>query len=92
VTIGSTTERDWSTGSEDGSEHIIELAIWSREPGRRTIQGIAQAIAAALTAGPPTLAGHRLISLRHLSTEIGRERGQQLLRGSMRLRAVTEPL
>ena len=38
VTFGQSTARDWSTGSEAGSEHIVTLHVWSRQraSARRT--------------------------------------------------------
>ena len=30
VTFGQTTERDWSTGTDDGAEHVVTLHVWSR--------------------------------------------------------------
>jgi hypothetical protein len=35
VTFAGSSERDWSTGGEDGREHILTLHVWSRAGGRK---------------------------------------------------------
>ncbi len=35
VTFGQSSERDWSTGSDEGYEHLVTLHVWSRARGRR---------------------------------------------------------
>lgn len=91
VAIAQLTARDWSTGDTDGTEHGIVLNVWSREKGKREAEAIAGAVVAALHDKPLTLTGHRLVNLRHISSEMRREADGQSVRGSIRLRAVTEP-
>ena len=91
VAIAQLTARDWSTGDLDGTEHMLVLNVWSREKGKREAEEIAGAVVAALHDKPLTLTGHRLVNLRHVTSEIRREADGQSVRGSIRLRAVTEP-
>lgn len=34
LTFGQTTERDWSTGTDLGHEHLMTMHVWSRARGR----------------------------------------------------------
>src|SRR5262245_55579355 len=90
VTFGVSSVRDWSAGSEDGGEHIVTLQVWSKAAGRKEAEGIAEALRAALHDQAPALAGHHLVNLRHELTEIRREPDNEMYRGIVRLRAVTE--
>lgn len=92
VTIGISTERDWSTGGEPGSEHILTLNVWSRAAGRREAQSIATAVREALHNQALTLTAHRLVNLQHELSEVRRDVPSEMYRGVIRLRAVTEPL
>jgi hypothetical protein len=91
-TIGQTTERDWSTGTEDGREHTITLHVWSRAPGRRQVHEIAALLRATLHLAALPLTGHRLINLRHEFSEAHREPDGETYRALVRFRAVTESL
>jgi len=91
VAFGQLTVRDWSTGSEQGDEHNITLHVWSREPGHRQAHRIAEAIRDCLHEAALLIDGHRLINLRHETTELRREGGGERYRGFLRFRAVTEP-
>ena len=35
ITLGQSLVRDWSTGTEDGAEHLLTLHVWSRAGGSR---------------------------------------------------------
>ena len=56
VTFGQTTERDWSTGDEEGREHILTLHIWSQAAGRRQAEEVMAAVRAASQTDAPDLA------------------------------------
>ncbi|MBK9077729.1 MAG: DUF3168 domain-containing protein [Hyphomicrobium sp.] len=92
LTFGQTTERDWSTGTEGGSEHILTLHVWSRARGRKETDDVMAATEAALHDAVLTLDGHRLINLRHESSDARREADGETYHGVARYRAVTEPL
>ncbi|MEQ1717275.1 MAG: DUF3168 domain-containing protein [Hyphomicrobium sp.] len=92
ITFGQTTERDWSTGTEPGSEHAITLHVWSRAHGRKETDDIVAAARVALHDGALTLTGHRLVNLRHEFSDARRETDGEHFHGTARFRAVTEPL
>lgn len=92
LTFGQTTERDWSTGSEPGHEHIFTLHVWSRARGRKETDDVMAAAVAALHDSALTLDGHRLVNLRHEFSDARREPDGETYHGVARYRAVTEPL
>ena len=91
VTIGETAIRDWSTGTEEGGEHILTLHVWSRGAGRKEAQVIMDAVRAALHGAPLAVSGHLLINFRHELSEARRETDGETYHGLVRFRAVTEP-
>lgn len=92
LTFGQSSERDWSTGTDPGTEHVLTLHVWSKAAGRKEAQAIATAAEAALHDRTLTLAGHRLVNLRHEYSEVRREPDGETMHGIIRFRAVTEPL
>jgi hypothetical protein len=92
LTFGLSTERDWSTGGEEGMEHVLTLHVWSEAGGRKETHEIIGAVRAALHDAALALAGHRLVNLRHELTDARREPDGETYHGIVRLRAVTEPL
>ena len=92
VTLGQTVARDWSTGTEDGCEHLLTLHVWSRAEGRREVHELMSAVKTALHDHLLALEGHRLVNLRHELSEARRDADGETYHGIVRLRAVTEPL
>jgi hypothetical protein len=92
LTFGQTTERDWSTGTDPGHEHIFTLHVWSRARGRKETDDVMAAAKAALHDQALTLTGHRLVNLRHEFSDARREPDGETYHGVARYRAVTEPL
>jgi hypothetical protein len=91
VSIGATTANDWSTGTEDGTEHRVTLLAWSRGRGQSECHAIAEAIRAALNDAALALDGHTLVNLHFESADTRREADGITWRGTIRFRAVTEP-
>lgn len=91
VTFGPATVRDWSTGTEAGSEHAFLLRAWSKSGGEKHAHLILEAIRAALHDTPLTLDGHHLVSLRHDLSDVMRDAGGETYHGAARFRAVIEP-
>ena len=91
VTLGATTERDWSTATEDGAEHIVTLHVWSRKAGRKEAREIMEAMKGVLHDRPLAVDGHRLVNLRHEFSEARRDADGETYHGIVRYRAVTEP-
>ncbi len=92
VSFGQSVVRDADTSTESGDEHLLTLHIWSRAEGRTETHALIDAVRSALHQQALTLAGHRLITLRHEFSEARREPDGDTIHGLVRLRAVTEPL
>lgn len=92
VTIGESLVRDWSTGSEDGDEHILTVHVWSRAAGRKQTHEIMSALREVLHDAALSVAGHRLVNLRHEFSDARREPDGETYHGVVRYRAVTEPI
>lgn len=92
VTFGQSTMRDFSTGSEEGREHVVTLHVWSRAAGRKEAHEIIDALREALHDASLTLTGHRLVNLRYELSDARRDPDGETYQGIVRYRAVTEPL
>jgi hypothetical protein len=88
--FGQSTARDWSTGTDVGYEHVVTLHVWSRGRGRKEAEAIIAAARDALHDQDLALTGHRLINLRHESSEAKRDNDGETFHGIVRFRAVTE--
>ena len=91
ITLGQTVNLDWSTGTEDGTEHSLTLHVWSRAGSSVEVHEIIQVIRMLLHNQPLTLEDHYLINLRHEFTEARLDADRETLHGIVRYRAVTEP-
>jgi len=91
VTFGPNTTRDWSTGTEPGSEHTVTLRTWTKAGGEKEVHLLLEAIRTALHDITLTLTGHRLVSLRHELSDSARASDGEIYAGVARFRAVTEP-
>ena len=92
LTFGQSVARDWSTGTEDGLEHILTLHVWSRAGGKKETHEIIEAIRQALKAAPVAINDHALVNLRHEFSEARQDPDGETYHGIVRYRAVTEPL
>jgi hypothetical protein len=92
VTFGQSTIRDGDASLAPADEHMITLHVWSRAAGRKQTHAIVGALRDALHDSNLTLAGHKLINLRHDFSEARRDPDGETIHGIVRLRAVTEPL
>lgn len=92
VTFGPSTTRDWSTGTEQGAEHLFTLRVWSKSGGEKETHEILAAVRTALHEASLSLVGHRLVSLRHETSDAVRGADGESYQGIARFRAVTEPL
>lgn len=91
VVLGDGSEADWSTATEEGTEHAIQIDVWSREPGHNEARQIADVIRVTLNNAALTVSGATLIDIRHLATGFSRESDGQTFRARLQFRAVTEP-
>ena len=91
ITIGDIDSRDWSTQTSRGHEHTVTLHLWSRYRGRKQVQDLIAEVDRVLDGASPPLTGHRLVNLSTVFWTAQREPDGEVYRGTMRLRAVTEP-
>ena len=91
VTYGQSVAREWTTGTEDGEEHILTLHVWSEGGSRRQAHDIMAAVKRALGEAALPLTGHRLVDIRHEFSEARPEADRETYHGIVRYRAVTEP-
>jgi len=91
ITLGQTVNLDWSTGTEDGSEHSLTLHVWSRAGGSKEVHEIIEVIRMVLHNQPLALEDHYLVNLRHEFTEARIDSDGETMHGIVRYRAVTEP-
>ena len=91
VAFAPGSARDWSAGDEAGTEHAVVLHVWSRASGRKETLAVIEALRAALHDAALSLTDHRLINLRHETSDVRRETDGETYQGIVRFRAVTEP-
>ena len=92
LTFGQSVARDWTTGTEDGEEHILTLHVWSEGGSRQQAHEIMGAVRRALNDAPLALTDHRLVDIRHEFSEARPEADRESYHGIVRYRAVTEPV
>lgn len=90
VHLGEATARDWSTATEDGTEVTFAIVVWTRTPGRSEALEITDRVVVLLHDAALSLTGHRLVNLRHLTTETARNDRPEGRRAVVRLRARVE--
>jgi hypothetical protein len=92
ITLGQSVNLDWSTGTEDGTEHSLTLHVWSRADSTIEVHEIIQLIRMLLHNQPLTLDDHYLVNLRHEFNEARLDPDGETMHGIVRYRAVTEPM
>jgi len=91
LVIGQASNSDWSTSSEDGSEHLLVLHVWSAKSDRQEIYQIQQLIKQSLHDVPLSAIDHHIVNLRFEFSEVRADPQSETLHGITRFRAVTEP-
>ena len=89
--IGDDAVSDWSTATEKGSEHALQVHVWSRADGHKEAKLAAQAVEDALDGAELAVTGQALVGIRHLATDFTRESDGETIRAVLRFRAVMEP-
>tara|TARA_R110000868_G_scaffold40543_4_gene139806 strand:- start:13874 stop:14290 length:417 start_codon:yes stop_codon:yes gene_type:complete len=89
LTLGDAQVDDWGV---EGREHFLSLHAFSRAGGRAEAKAIMGAVHGALHDAGLTLEGFHLVNLRFQSAETRRESDGATWRGTIRFRAVTEPI
>jgi hypothetical protein len=92
VTFGASASLDWSTGSGRGSEELVLIEVWSRQPGRKQALDIANAVTVALDAANLNAGGHRVVLLRHAGMDVAFVPSLRGFRAALRFEALTEPV
>lgn len=90
LTFGRASLYDWSTATEDGSEHLLTLHAWSKGKGRKEALAIMQRLTELLHDRPLALAGFSLVNLRLESSEVRHDDDQDVHHAAMRFRGVVE--
>ena len=91
ITLGQTVNLDWSTGTEDGTEHDLTLHVWTSADSAEEVHEIMDAVKAVLHDRPLSLDDHYLVNLRHQFAEARIDPDGETMHGIVRYRAVTEP-
>lgn len=92
ISFGPHSEKDWSTGTETASEHSFSLHVWSKSPSREEVTALIRLARSALETLPTSLESHRLVNFRHEQSDVEREDAGQSFKGTLRFRAVLEPV
>ena len=90
ISIGRTEVADWSTGTEEGGDHLVSLHIWSDAHGKAETLRIMGLAATAMETLPPLLNGHRIILMRLEFREADYDDEARLHHGLLRYRALVE--
>ena len=91
LTFGRVSVHDWSTATEEGSEHVFTIHVWSKEKGKTQAAAIMEMVRALLHDAALTLPGHVLVNLRAEFGEIRFDDDHDVHHGTVQFRAVTEP-
>jgi hypothetical protein len=70
----------------------VTVHLWSRHRGRKQVQDLIAEVDRVLDGTDPPLSGHRLVNLRIVFWTALRDPDGETYRGTVRLRAVTEPV
>ena len=91
ITIGDIQTHDWSTATETGEDHRIVIHSFSRYNGRKESREIEKRLCELLHDAALPLAGHTLIRMHFLVSDILPEADGRTYHGLTRFRAITEP-
>lgn len=90
VTLGPAIMSDWSTGSDLGREHLLQVHVWSRDTASSQSQLISEAIISVLHDVELSLVDNVLINLRFSRSDMLRDSDGKTHHCILRFRAVTE--
>jgi hypothetical protein len=92
ITLGQTVNPDWSTGTDDGSEHDLTFHIWTSADSDEPVHEIMDTVRTLLHDQALSLDGHYLLNVSHAFSEARIDPDGEAMHGIVRYRAVTEPL
>jgi hypothetical protein len=88
--FGPAELRDLSTSSDRGHEQDLSIVVWAVPGSGASALAVAARMADLLEDSDLGLSGHRLVNLGVRALEVDRDRDSNLVRVTLRLRAVTE--
>jgi hypothetical protein len=91
ITFGRTSVYDWSTATENGTEQLFTLHVWSKGKGKKEALEIMELAREALHDVALKLEEHRLVNLRLEFSEARYDDRNEAYHGLLRFRAITEP-
>ncbi len=90
ITVGEAVETDWSATEFSGRDHRLSVHAWSAHAGMGEAKDLLALVDAALEHMPENLDGHRLVSLRFLSSRVFADVEDSIRHGVTEYRARTE--
>ncbi len=90
VAYGPVRSRDWSTATETGAEHSIEIEIWSEYHGAQEAIEIAALVVQSLASASLQPDGQELVLLRCNTIDTRREKAGRFVVARLTFRALTE--
>ena len=90
ITLGRSDVADWSTGTEEGGEHLVTLHVWSQGSGKAQCLRIMREATRTLGGLDPVLDGHFIVSFRLEYSEAVYDEDARLHHGLLRYRALVE--
>ena len=90
VTVGEAVETDWSAVEFAGRDHRLGVHVWSAHAGMAEAKELLGLVDAALEHMPEALDGHRLVSLRFISSRVFADVEEGIRHGVADYRARTE--
>jgi hypothetical protein len=88
ITLGQSPLRDWSAGSEEGSEQRLTVHVWSPFGGKKHMQDVIKAVRTSLNDWP-LASGRERITLNHEFSEARLDPEDDSFHGIVRYRAST---
>lgn len=88
--FGDAVARDWSDTGGRGHEHELAILVWARPGSAASALAVAGRIGALLDDAALAPDGHRLVQIALRETTTRRDRGTNLVRVTLALRATTE--
>lgn len=90
VTLGDERVSSWSTATDQGAAHEVEIRVHGPVRGFLPVKAAAAAVAAVIEADPPSPSAGRIVSHEFLSARTAREEQGAARRIDLRFRFVIE--
>lgn len=90
VTLSIENSQDWSTGTEEGEEHRLQIHVWTGAHQRSLNHTILKQIIHRLQSVSLTPSGCHLINMRRQAMVMRADRPRQIFQGTLRYRLTTE--